>query len=311
VSTLVMAACWPLHMPPTPKAVLISLADQANDQGVCWPSIDTITVRTCFGERAVRNAIRWLESVGLVKVEIGAMKANRYTVTPRGFGGEQANTRSTPAPGAPGSKCPPAPRAPRHEMPPARGAAHPARGAPQPAPDAGHPGTTCPLTVIEPIQEIHPQPPKGAEDFWPNGIDSDRNGVDHDDPDGHGDGDGEGDDEPASRQKPLISLGTFLAICKANAEKPIPENHPVFAYCDTVGIDRDILLLHWREFKARRTAQGKRQRDWRQTFFNSVKDNWYRLWFLAPNQPAKLTTQGLQAQAVMRRDQSNHEGTPT
>ena len=298
MSTMVMAVCWPLTMPPTPKAVLISLADQANDQGVCWPSIDTITMRTCFGERAVRNAIRWLETAGLVKVEIGAMKANRYTVTPRGFGGEQQSARRTPAPDAPGSKCPPAPRAPRHEMPPARDAA-------QPAPDAGHPGTTCPLTVIEPIQEIHPQPPKGAEDFWPIENGTGRVGIEPVGPDLDDDS---SDDEPASRQKPLISLGTFLAICKAAGEKPIPENHPVFGYCDTVGIDRDILLLHWREFKARRTAQGKRQRDWRQTFFNSVKDNWYRLWFLAPNQPAKLTTQGLQAQAVMHHETNEFKG---
>jgi len=285
MSTLVMAACWPLTMPPTPKAVLISLADQANDQGVCWPSIDTITVRTCFGERAVRNAIRWLETAGLVKVEIGAMKANRYTVTPRGFGGEQASARRTPAPDAPSSKCPPshlttpAPRAPRHEMPPAPDAAHPARRAAQPAPDAGHPGTTCPLTVIEPIQEIHPQPPEGAEDPWSD----------------------EDDEGKASKHKPLVSLATFLAICKAAGEKPIPENDPVFEYCNDAGIDRDILLLHWVEFKTRRSAQGKRQRDWRQTFRNSVRDNWYRLWYLKPGEAAQLTTQGLQAQAVMQR----------
>jgi hypothetical protein len=300
MSTLVMAACWPLTMPPTPKAVLISLADQANDQGVCWPSIDTITVRTCFGERAVRNAIRWLESAGLVKVEIGAMKANRYTVIPRGFGGERQGARHTPAPDAPGSKCPPvhlttpAPRAPRHEMPPAPDAAYPARRAAQPAPDAGHPGTTCPLTVIEPIQEIHPQPPKGAEDLWHHDV-GNAHGNDED-------GDDIADDEHASKHKPLMSLATFLAVCKAAGEKPIPENDPVFAYCDTVAIDRDILLLHWREFKARRMAQGKRQRDWRQTFRNSVRDNWYRLWFLTPGEAARLTTQGLQAQAVMQRE---------
>jgi hypothetical protein len=286
MSTMVMAVCWPLPMPPTPKAVLISLADQANDQGVCWPSIETITTRTCFGERAVRNAIRWLETAGLVKVEIGAMKANRYTVTARGFGGDQQGARRTPAPDAPGSKCRPAPRAPRHEMPPARGAA-------QPAPDAGHPGTTCPLTVIEPIQEIHPQPPKGAEDLWHHDV---GNAHDNDEV-----GDEIDDDEPASKHKPLLSLANFLAICKAAGEKPIPENDPVFEYCDAAGIDRDILLLHWAEFKNRRTAQGKRQRDWRQTFRNSVRDNWYRLWYLKPGGAAQLTTQGLQAQAVMQR----------
>ncbi|RZI81095.1 MAG: helix-turn-helix domain-containing protein, partial [Rubrivivax sp.] len=80
MSTLVMGRCWPLQVPPVAKAVLISLADQANDHGVCWPSIATICTRTCYGERAVQNAVKQLQELGLLKVEIGAMKANRYTL---------------------------------------------------------------------------------------------------------------------------------------------------------------------------------------------------------------------------------------
>jgi hypothetical protein len=101
----------------------------------------------------------------------------------------------------------------------------------------------------------------------------------------------------------LVSLATFIAECRESGQKPIPDTDPVFDYCQTVGIDRDILVLHWREFKARR-AEGKRQRDWRQTFRNSVRDNWFRLWFLKPGEGAQLTTQGLQALAVMQREQS-------
>ncbi|NKI94731.1 hypothetical protein [Rhizobacter sp. SG703] len=100
-----------------------------------------------------------------------------------------------------------------------------------------------------------------------------------------------------------MSLATFIAECRRKSERPIPDTDPVFDYCQTVGIDRDILLLHWREFKTRR-AEGKRQRDWRQTFRNSVRDNWFRLWFLKPGEGAQLTTQGLQALAVMQREQS-------
>lgn len=61
-----MSACWPLQMPPTQKAVLISLADNANDDGHCWPSINTIAERTCFGRTAVIEAIKWLEAEGFV-----------------------------------------------------------------------------------------------------------------------------------------------------------------------------------------------------------------------------------------------------
>ena len=66
MSTSVMSACWPLKMPPTQKAVLISLADNANDDGHCWPSINTICDRTCFGRTAVIDAIKWLEAEGYV-----------------------------------------------------------------------------------------------------------------------------------------------------------------------------------------------------------------------------------------------------
>lgn len=64
-----MSACWPLKMPPSPKAVLISLADNANDAGVCWPSIGKICERTCLGRTAVIEAIKWLERAGLLTAD--------------------------------------------------------------------------------------------------------------------------------------------------------------------------------------------------------------------------------------------------
>lgn len=107
MSTIVQAACWPLQgMSPAQKSVLISLADNANDEGVCWPSIATICIRTCLSERAVRNAIRWLEESGLLSSDQRFGRSTWYTVTPARY--------------APGSKCPPAPDAPppRQQMPP-------------------------------------------------------------------------------------------------------------------------------------------------------------------------------------------------
>ncbi len=80
-----MAACWPLQMPPTPKAVLISLADNANDQGHCWPSLTTIAERTCFGRTAVIEAIKWLESHGAVAADRSDRYRTTYVVTPSKF----------------------------------------------------------------------------------------------------------------------------------------------------------------------------------------------------------------------------------
>lgn len=123
MSTIIMSACWPLlGMSPAQKAVLISLADNANDEGVCWPSVATIGVRTCLSERAVRNALRWLEEAGVLKSNQRFGRSTWYAITPAGY--------------APGTKCPPAPDAPspRQDMPVT------------PAPDA-------PRTVKEPSIE--------------------------------------------------------------------------------------------------------------------------------------------------------------
>lgn len=80
-----MSACWGLTMPPTAKSVLISLADNANDEGYCWPSISTIAERTCFSERAVQNAIKWLEDSGLLRANRGNGRHTTYVVTPAGY----------------------------------------------------------------------------------------------------------------------------------------------------------------------------------------------------------------------------------
>jgi hypothetical protein len=100
--------------------------------------------------------------------------------------------------------------------------------------------------------------------------------------------------------RPLVSLQDFIADCRAKGEPVIPEDDPVFTYCEQARIGQDILQLHWHEFKARRMDQDKRQRDWRKTFLRSVQGNWFRLWQIPPGgDEAYLTTHGRQAEAVM------------
>lgn len=77
-----MSACWPLVMPSTAKAVLISLADNANDLGECWPSIDTIGRRTCLHRASVIRAIAVLEKLGHVVANRTNGRRTRYFVTP-------------------------------------------------------------------------------------------------------------------------------------------------------------------------------------------------------------------------------------
>ncbi|CAM4399716.1 Helix-turn-helix domain-containing protein [Comamonas aquatilis] len=95
MSTIIMAACWPLQgMSASQKAVLISLADQANDDGVCWPAVGTIAARTCLSERAVRDALAWLQTAGAVFREYRHNTSTSYTVSPKRFDPSKAPAES-------------------------------------------------------------------------------------------------------------------------------------------------------------------------------------------------------------------------
>lgn len=97
MSLAVSALCWPLQMSPTAKAVLVCLADFANDSGECWPSQPKIAERTCLSERAVRDAVKWLESAGLVFVDRSNGRHTRYVVTPTPAGAAAPAPDATPA----------------------------------------------------------------------------------------------------------------------------------------------------------------------------------------------------------------------
>jgi hypothetical protein len=104
---------------------------------------------------------------------------------------------------------------------------------------------------------------------------------------------------PPKGRKLAISFPKFISDCKANNETPIPDDHPVFAYADEAKIPRDFLALHWFEFKDRYGDGSKKYKDWRKVFSNSVRGNWFRLWY-APRDGGEyqLTTDGVQAQNV-------------
>lgn len=95
MSNKLIEACWPLQMPPTAKAVLICLADFADDSGQCWPSIDTLAARTCFGRTAVISAIRWLEAAKAISADRSSGRHTSYLVTPGLF--DQSASRTSTA----------------------------------------------------------------------------------------------------------------------------------------------------------------------------------------------------------------------
>lgn len=54
---------------PLRKLVLIKLADNANDQGECWPSHQHVADQCEISKTSVRNHIKKLEEMGLLRIE--------------------------------------------------------------------------------------------------------------------------------------------------------------------------------------------------------------------------------------------------
>lgn len=272
MSTRVMDCCWGLWLPPSEKSVLMSLADQANDAGVCWPGVGSLCERTCLGERTVQRALRSLEDRMLLVCDLRAMKTNRYTLNiallkqmereREARRGEGAGLRQASL-DLPAVASHPVTMAPRHGDTPPQRHPDPATVAPLPR----HSGTQ---TVIEPIQ-IHtphtPQPAAGGLETL---------------------------DVPKG-EVPLSSLADWLKFVQASGQDAVPETDEVWDYASTVGLPREFVALCWREFKRRQLQAGKRRRDWRAHFRECVMGSWYGLWLLSAGQDARLSTAGEQA----------------
>lgn len=67
MSIELMNLVWAAALPMSRKSVLLALADQANDDALCWPSIETIAWKMGCSERLVQKAIADLIKAGLVR----------------------------------------------------------------------------------------------------------------------------------------------------------------------------------------------------------------------------------------------------
>ncbi|UXB33919.1 helix-turn-helix domain-containing protein [Stenotrophomonas maltophilia] len=143
MSTIIMSQCWPLQgLSVTQKAVLISLADQANDDGVCWPAVGTIAARCCMSARAVRTAMDHLEAVGLLTRDRRFNSSTVYKVTPANFDKAAVPSKAGRKSGKAGTA-------------PGAGAAPHAGGAPAAGGDAPHAGGDAPGAGLG----VRPVPP--------------------------------------------------------------------------------------------------------------------------------------------------------
>jgi hypothetical protein len=69
MSIRVMTWAFEQRIPANIKIVLLSLADNANDDGYCWPSQETIAYKSSVSVRNLRRLITQLEERGLIRVE--------------------------------------------------------------------------------------------------------------------------------------------------------------------------------------------------------------------------------------------------
>jgi len=84
MSIRLMAEVWELGgLDPSQKLVLLSLADNSNDAGVCWPSIANMVRKTGLSERMVQYALAALVEQGHLSRNDRPGRSTVYTVHPR------------------------------------------------------------------------------------------------------------------------------------------------------------------------------------------------------------------------------------
>ena len=88
---------------PLRKLVLLKLADNANDQGECWPAVQYIAEQCEISKRSAQNHIQQLVKDGLVRIEErkaenGLNRSNIYHLVLGGYGANPAPYGANPAP---------------------------------------------------------------------------------------------------------------------------------------------------------------------------------------------------------------------
>lgn len=88
---------------PTAKLVLLSLADQANNEGWSWPSQAHTADRCMISDRQLRTWLKWLAAEGWIEVHKRPGKSDMYrVVTPEvGFRTPWKSASAHPGSGLP------------------------------------------------------------------------------------------------------------------------------------------------------------------------------------------------------------------
>lgn len=159
MSVRVMSQVWLLKLPDSQKIVLLALADSANDEGHCWPSMRSLVEKTSKSERTVQGVIRELVDAGHVtRCEVPGKGCNYY-VHPRS---DCAPQELRPADVAPrkGRAGPPQPL----RTTPAAAADKPSENRKEPSLEANASSARAPRQTKQP--DPFPRPDWADEQVW-------------------------------------------------------------------------------------------------------------------------------------------------
>lgn len=155
-----MNAVWKSDLPSTRKFVALSLADQANDMGECYPSIPMIAQRCSLSDRAVRGAIRELEQANVIRSDMRTGRSTVYVFTDPG-------TWCRGDEGGPRNVVPPGTSFPRQDVPPSpAGDSAPPRNVVPPTPERGSAITTTEPPIEPPSNQKLSAPSDRFDEFW-------------------------------------------------------------------------------------------------------------------------------------------------
>ena len=249
--------------------VLLALADWSNDAGGCWPSMQSIAMRTKLSRSQAQRVVHRLMDGGWLKVTGNAFGGApgatcRFQLAIDRLRTGSASATPTGSTDATGSVD-------------ATGRTHAADGS-QGCGETGSAGAT--QTVIEPSVTV-----KRAGKRTAHVVPATSKAL-----------------KPSRPKREAITFSTYIAQCQVAGVKPIPDDHPVRRYAADVHLEPEMLEIAWLTFKDRHLTdpnrRDKRQKDWPATFASSIKGRWYGLWVFGQGGLPVWSSNGMQARAA-------------
>ena len=80
MSVKIMAQVWELELPHNTQSIMLALADHADDDGYCYPSVGRLAWKTGYGRRQVQRTLKELRDTGLA-VPTSPVVGGRHNTT--------------------------------------------------------------------------------------------------------------------------------------------------------------------------------------------------------------------------------------